>query len=119
VSRTSEMVGSAFNAGVRIDYTKNWECSHCPQQHITNRPDVHTPIHQCGGMRGAWVPFVPAGSKASLRINRREDYVGSDLVRTDGDGIPVMSVTTLREDGEDCMVFAPCATRPAVVDPTQ
>lgn len=60
-------------------------------------------------MRGAYVPFVERGVKADFRINRREDYVGTDSVWKDGDGVPVMSVTTLREDGEDCMAFAPCA----------
>jgi hypothetical protein len=58
-------------------------------------------------MRGAWVPFVVAGTKAALRINRREDYQGSDNLTCDGEGVPVMSVTTQRDEGEDCTVFAP------------
>lgn len=111
MTMTTEAVGQAFNAGVRLDYTQYWDCPACPQQHVTNRPEVHTPIHQCSGMRGAWVPFKEAGVKAGLRINRREDYAGTDTLVTDGDGVPVMSVTTVREDGEDCMVFAPCINK--------
>lgn len=102
--------------GVLLDNRKEWECPRCPQQHITNEAAPHLPYHQCPGMRGAFVPFVERGVKADLRINRREDYVGTDTVWTDGDGIPVMSVTTMREDGEDCMVFAPCANVRASFD---
>jgi hypothetical protein len=52
---------------------------------------------------------VAAGIKAKLTINERGDYVGKDLVQTDGYGRPVMSITTTRDDGEDCTIFAPAA----------
>lgn len=116
MSMMSVGTGQAFNAGVRIDYTKHWECPRCPQQHITNRPDIHTPMHHCVGMRGVLVPFVQAGVKADFRINDRQDYLGSDTVHTDRDGNVVMSVTTLREDGEDCVVHAPCVNIHLVQD---
>jgi hypothetical protein len=111
MSSTSVASAMALNAGVLLDYTRHWDCPHCVQQHVTNMPAIHTPLHQCAGMKGAWVPFVEHGTKASLRINRREDYLGSDTPTTDGEGVPVMSVTTLRDDGEDCHVFAPCINR--------
>lgn len=104
---TSTAAGQAFNAGVRLDYTKHWECPKCPAQHVSNRPEIHTPLHNCPGVVGALIPFVEAGVKADFRINRREDYLGSDSAQTDRNGVPVMSITTLREDGEDCTVLAP------------
>lgn len=88
----------------------HWQCPECHLQHVTTRRDIHTPLHQCARLRGAWAPFVPAGTKAHLVLNDREDYVGRELVTCDGHGRPVMSVTTLRNDGQDCAVFAPCAT---------
>jgi hypothetical protein len=39
----------------------------------------------------------------------REDYVGKEVVTTDGEGRPVMAVETTRDDGNDVAVFAPCA----------
>jgi hypothetical protein len=39
----------------------------------------------------------------------REDYVGKEIVRVDANGRPIMAVKTIRNDGEDCHVFAPTA----------
>ena len=107
MSTTSTAVSAAFNGGVVVSYRREWECPHCPAQKVTEIPAPHSPFHTCPAFRGAMMPFVERGVKAAFRVNRREDYVGSDSVVTDGDGIPVMSVTTIREDGEDCAVFAP------------
>lgn len=87
-----------------------WHCNECNADHVTSRPDVHTPMHPCFAMKGLMVPFVPAGSKARLRINYREDYVRGDTVDVQEDGRVVMSIQTLHEDGrEDCTAYAPCA----------
>jgi hypothetical protein len=40
----------------------------------------------------------------------RGDYTNGDLVQTDDNGRVVMSVTTTRDDGEDCTVYAPAAS---------
>ena len=100
-----------MTAGVLAKVEHRWECPACGRQHVTHRADAHTPLHQCPKLRGAWAPFVAAGVKAKLTLHEREDYVGRDhgLVQTDGYGRPVMSVTTTRDDGEDCHVFAPVA----------
>lgn len=57
--------------------------------------------------------MVMAGTSAKIVAVEREDYVGTDLVQTDGEGRPIMSVVTVRDDGQDCMVFAPTATAKA------
>lgn len=90
---------------------RHWVCaSGCGVTKVTQIAEPHSPLHQCPYHRGAFVPLVESGIKAGIRINRREDYLGTDIATTDGDGVPVMSVTTLRDDGEDLTVFAPCVT---------
>lgn len=45
-----------------------------------------------------------------VRVDR-EDYVGSEIVRTDATGRPAMAVITERADGSnDCHAFAATAT---------
>lgn len=87
-----------------------WYCPACHREDATKIAAPHSHYHQCAKLKGAWVPFVEQGVKAGIRVNRRGDYVGNDLVTVDGEGQPVMSVTTQRNDGEDCTIFAPCAT---------
>jgi alkyl sulfatase BDS1-like metallo-beta-lactamase superfamily hydrolase len=57
------------------------------------------------------VPMVAAGVKAKHVIRRREDYSHGDILARDSDGRVVMSVQTVRDDGEDCTVFAPTAVQ--------
>lgn len=54
--------------------------------------------------------MVPDGTTCKVEAVERDDYVGSEQVTVDGDGRPVMAVVTTRDDGQDCTVFAPCAT---------
>jgi hypothetical protein len=53
--------------------------------------------------------MLPAGVAGKVEARDREDYVGRDMVQTDGEGRPVMSVVTTRDDGTDVAVLAPCA----------
>jgi hypothetical protein len=53
--------------------------------------------------------MVPAGTKCKIEAVEREDYVGRDLVQRNGEGTPIMSIVTTRDDGQDCNVLAPCA----------
>lgn len=89
---------------------RHWECPNCDQTDVTRRADVHTQMHICPGARGMTVPFVPAGTRAKVVLREREDYVGSEVSQTDDSGRPVMSVVVTRDDGEDAVVYAPCAT---------
>lgn len=103
-----------MHGGVMLDPTRYWYCPECPIQHVTKILQPCSPLHFCTSstMRGAMTPLVERGVKARLRINRREDYQGTDILTTDGEGRPVMSITTQRDDGEDCHAFAPCIQVP-------
>jgi len=87
-----------------------WACSHCERRLIVKGASSRIPLHPCGGMRGLMTPFVREGTRAKVEVREREDYIGSELVTKDNDGRPAMSIVTTRDDGQDCMVFAPCAT---------
>lgn len=87
-----------------------WECPNCDFTDRTFEPVPHSRFHTCRGLHGLTAPMVPAGTRCKVEANDRDDYVGRDLVTTDGEGRPVMSVVTTRDDGQDCAVYAPCAT---------
>lgn len=86
-----------------------WECPHCKRTDVTFILGPHSHFHQCAALKGAWAPFVQAGVRAALVVDYREDYVGKELVTYDGHGRPVTAIRTVRDDGEDCHVFVPCA----------
>ena len=87
-----------------------WECVKCVATHVTREHRPHTPFHACRGMKGLTIPFVPAGTRCKVEAVERGDWVGTEMVQTDGEGRPVMSVVTTRDDGQDCTVYAPAAT---------
>lgn len=94
----------------RLAPEHRWACPNCTQTDVTREPRPHTRFHTCAGLRGLTAPFLPAGTRARVEARDRDDYVGGDMVTTDGDGRPVMAVVTTRDDGEDVAVMAPCAT---------
>lgn len=87
-----------------------WECPNCDLTQVTHESRPHTRFHACRGLRGLTAPMVTAGVRCKVEAVERDDYVGAELVQTDGEGRPVMNVTTTRDDGTDVAVFAPCAT---------
>ena len=93
---------------------RRWECPNCPAVDQTTDPRPHSRFHVCAGLRGLTAPMVPAGMKAKVIAVEREDYVGKENVQTDGNGRPVMAVRTIRDEGEDVVVFAPTASARAV-----
>lgn len=88
---------------------KHWVCVNCDLTHVTREPRPHTPFHRCRGLRGLTAPFIEEGVKAKVEAKEREDYVGQEAVQKDGEGRPVMSIVTTRDDGQDCAVLAPTA----------
>jgi hypothetical protein len=60
--------------------------------------------------------MVPAGTSCKVEAVERGDYVGRETVQTDGEGRPVQSVVTTRDDGQDCTVYAPTATAAVTYD---
>lgn len=69
---------------------------------------MHTQFHSCSGMGGLTMPMVREGERAEVVVNEREDYIGRENVTLVG-GIPVMSVTTNRDNGQDVAVYPPTA----------
>jgi hypothetical protein len=87
-----------------------WECPNCTLTDVTNDPRPHSRMHSCRGLRGLTTPMVEAGTRCKVEARDREDFTNGDEVVTDGEGRAVMSIVTTRDDGQDCAVFAPCAT---------
>lgn len=96
--------------GVLLSGERRWECPSCDFTDVTYEAQPHTRMHACRGLRGLTAPMVPAGARAEHRPQERGDYTNGDLVQTDGEGRVVMSLLTIRDDGEDCTVYAPTAT---------
>lgn len=88
---------------------RRWECPNCVQLAVTARAEPHTQMHHCPGLAGLWAPMVEAGVRCKVEATVRDDYVGSEDVRFDGEGRPIMNVRTTRDDGEDLAVYAPTA----------
>lgn len=84
-----------------------WQCPSCGAQDVTHEAAPHTRYHACAALKGLTAPMVPAGTRAAHKVNDRQDYLGRDIAQTDGEGRVVMSVTTVRDDGEDCTIYAP------------
>lgn len=88
---------------------QRWECPNCTTTDVTYESQPHTRFHACRGLKGLSAPFVPAGTRCKVEAVEREDYVGKEVVTTDGEDRPIMRVETTRDDGNDVAVFAPCA----------
>lgn len=88
----------------------HWECPNCTHTDVTREYQPHTRYHTCRGLKGLSAPMVPAGTNCQVVAREREDYVGKEAVTVDGDNRPIMAIETIRDDGNDVAVFAPCAT---------
>lgn len=84
---------------------------YCPECGLTDRTrPVPNRWHVCAKLRGLTVQMVRAGTKATITVVERQDYVANERVQLLGEGKrPVMSVVTTRDDGQDAIVFAPTA----------
>ena len=63
-------------------------------------------MHMCVGLKGIAAPLVLDGISSKVEAQVREDYVKGEIVTSDEDGKPIMSIVTTREDGQDCAVLA-------------
>lgn len=95
---------------ILIDAVTDWYCPNCPLTERTYEPRAHTRFHICPNLRGLTAPMLPVGTKAKVTAHDREDYIGNEIVPLDGNGRPIMSVKTTRDNGEDAIVFASTAT---------
>lgn len=90
-----------------LDAEQRWTCPNCTSTAATvGEPNR---FHACAGLAGLLAPMLLDGVRARVRAVLREDYVGAEDVRYDGEGRPVAAVTVEREDGQDCVVYAPTA----------
>lgn len=87
----------------------HWVCPNCSVTAVTRRVEPHTEFHHCPSLKGMWAPLVEEGIDCTVVAHEREDYVAGEEVQTDGDGRPIMSVETIRDDGTDLTVYAPVA----------
>jgi hypothetical protein len=86
-----------------------WVCANgCGISDLTPA-GVSNRFHACSALAGILAPLVPEGQRCEVLAVEREDYIGDQIVRRDGNGRPVMAVITVRDEGEDRVVFAPTA----------
>lgn len=84
-----------------------WECPNCDVNAITYGKQNR--FHNCAGLGGFLAPMVPQGQDCAVELKVREDYVGKESVRYDAEGRPIMAAEVTRDDGNDVVVYAPCA----------
>jgi hypothetical protein len=89
-----------------LEPTHHWSCPNCHAEDVTHEARPHSRFHPCRAFAGLSMPLVRGKAKVELR--EREDYVGTEKVRLH-EGRPIMSIVTTRDDGQDCVVFAPTA----------
>ena len=86
---------------------QHWVCPNCPVTAVTEGQPNR--FHHCPGLRGLQAPMVLEGVRCKIVVEERQDYIGREDVRLDSTGRPVMALRTVRNDGEDLLVFAPTA----------
>ena len=88
----------------------DWYCPNCGKTDRTQEARPHTRYHVCPKLRYLSAPMLMRSMNAKVVAHDREDYVGKEDVQVDGNGRPIMSITTERADGtNDVVVFAPTA----------
>jgi hypothetical protein len=91
---------------------QDWECPAC---HYEERVSPPLPAnaqrwHPCRALHMLKTPLVPAGTDCKVEALEREDYLGSEIVRTGDDGKPYGGIRTERADGSnDFAAYAPLA----------
>jgi len=87
-----------------------WYCPNCRKQDVTTEKGPHTRFHACPRLCGLMAPMLPVGTKAKVYAVEREDYVGREAVQLDPERRrPIQTVVTVRDDGQDAIMFAPAA----------
>ena len=96
-----------------LNFLEKWYCPNCGKtETIPAVAGPHSRFHTCPQLAMLTAPMIPEGTAAKVERKDREDYEGADTGHTqvDGNGRPVMSVITTRDEGTDVLVFAPTAT---------
>ncbi len=91
-------------------HVTRWECPSCGLKDVTQGSALgQSRFHPCPKLAGLTAPMVIEGTAAKHVVNAREDYEGDQVATKDDNGKAVMSIQTVRDDGEDCTVLAPTA----------
>lgn len=93
-----------------LDPIRHWYCPNCHLEDTTKEARPHMRMHTCPKLRMLSAPMLAKGTAAKVEAHDREDYIGKEMVQKDASGRPIMSIVTTRDEGQDCMVFAPTAT---------
>jgi hypothetical protein len=89
----------------------NWVCPACKLTDQTKQHGYHVRYHTCPKMRFLSAPMVRQGTAAKLVVHEREAYIGKELVQYDPEQHrPLVSLETVRDNGNDLIVYAPTAT---------
>lgn len=104
-----QFIKNLFNRVPILNAEQRWECPNCVATDVTHEAQPHTRFHTCSGLKGLTAPMVPVGTRCKVEAKVREDYVGDEIVTTDGENRPIMAIETTREEGNDLAVFAPLA----------
>lgn len=89
---------------------RHWGCPNCDYTRVTFKAGRQAVIHTCRGLGGLIAPLIEDGVRCQVVAYEREDYIGRENVQLNSEGRPIMSIVTIREDGQDCRVLAPIAT---------
>jgi hypothetical protein len=82
-------------------------CDKCPTRSRVGGADRRVPMHDCPGRALMSVPLVPEGQRGELRLIERDDYVGTEDVRTDAEGRVFMRAELETATGISAWVYAP------------
>lgn len=90
-----------------LDPYADWYCPNCGFEERTRPlPPGASRFHTCPGLHMLIAPLVPAGVRAKVAAEEREDYLAGEIQRHGDDGKAYMAVRTTRDDGEDLAVNA-------------
>jgi hypothetical protein len=89
---------------------RDWYCPACKATDQTKQHGYHVRYHTCPKTRFLSIAMLPAGTAGKIIVHEREAYVGKELVQYDPEqGRPLVSAETIRDNGNDLIVYAPTA----------
>ena len=90
----------------------DWHCPNCNVPHVRGPSDLQgVMLHACPGKGGVSCPMIPLGTRAEIVLLAREDYEGTERgLMHHEDGRSIMAVKTVRDEGEDVVIFPGLAT---------
>ena len=88
---------------------RDWYCPACKATDQTRQHGYHVRYHTCPKTRFLSIAMLPKGTAGKIVVHEREEYVGKEIVQYDQAGRALVSAETVRDNGNDLIVFAPMA----------